>query len=119
MTITLIILIVTTLAVGAGAAWMTGRAAALTWRPYWMAVLYFVPLTFGFRFIYYVFAHGQFLTLTGVAASFVYIFVIGSVAFRVTKAGLMARQYPWLYQRTSPFTWAPRNSGAVSPEAGR
>ena len=36
-------------------AWMTGRAAALTWRRSGVAAPYFLPLAFAFRFLYFVF----------------------------------------------------------------
>jgi hypothetical protein len=105
MSLLALLLLILVIAVGLWAAWMTGRAAALTWRPYWMAALYFLPLTFAFRFLFFIFTQGHFVTLLGIAGSLVFIFVVGSVAYQFTRAGLMTRQYPWLYERTSPFTY--------------
>ena len=47
-----------TVALGGGAAYMAGRAVALTWRPLMTVVVYAIALTFGVRFIHYaLFAH--------------------------------------------------------------
>jgi hypothetical protein len=100
-----LLLFVLVVAFGVWAAWMAGRAAALTWQPYWMAALYFLPLAFAFRFLFFIVAQGRFLTLWGVVGSLAFIFVVGSIAYQFTRAGLMTRQYPWLYERTSPFTY--------------
>jgi hypothetical protein len=108
MSLLAVLLFILVIAVGIGAAWMTGRAAALTWRPYWMAALYFLPLTFAFRFLFFIFTQGHFVTLWGIVGSLAFIFVVGSIAYQATKAGLMTRQYPWLYERTSPFTYGHR-----------
>ncbi len=106
MSILALLLFALVIAVGFWAAWMTGRAAALTWQPYWMAVLYFLPLGFALRFLFFIFTHqGRFLSFWGVVGSLVYVAVVGSIAYQFTRTGLMTRQYPWLYERTSPFTW--------------
>ena len=105
MTLLAFLLFALVIAVAFWAAWMTGRAAAMTWRPYWMAALYFLPLTFAFRFLFFIFTQGRFLSPWGIVASLAYIFVVGSIAYQFTRTGLITRQYPWLYERTSPFTW--------------
>src|SRR4051812_33894120 len=38
---------------GGWAAWMTGRAVALTWGPYWQCVLYLALLAWAVRFIHF------------------------------------------------------------------
>ena len=41
---------------GGGAAWMTGRACAQTWRPYSRLVLFLLGLGVGVRFIHHAFS---------------------------------------------------------------
>ena len=33
------------------------------------------------------------------------VLAVGSIGFRHTRAGQMARQYRWLYERPGPLTW--------------
>ena len=42
-----------TVLLGGGAAWLTGRAAAQTWRPAWQVVVYTLILGFAVRFIHF------------------------------------------------------------------
>ena len=36
------------------------------------------------------------------------LLLMGSLGYRVTRTKQMTSQYPWLYRRTSPFTWEER-----------
>ena len=33
---------------------------------------------------------------------------LGSIGYRVTRAGQMTTRYSWLYKRSGPFSWRPR-----------
>jgi hypothetical protein len=37
-------------------------------------------------------------------ADTLYLFVVGALAWRMTRAAQMATQYYWLYERTGPLT---------------
>ena len=39
--------------IGGGAAFLAGRAIALTWRPFWQLVLYMLPLGAAVRFVHF------------------------------------------------------------------
>lgn len=105
-----------TIVLGGAAAWMTGRALARTWRPYWHVVIYMLLLGMADRFLHWglfldypldvykgdLFSLYYYLVDTGVLLAF------ASVSFRFTRARQMARQYYWLYRRTGPFTWRER-----------
>jgi hypothetical protein len=41
------------------------------------------------------------------------------VAWRMTRAGQMATQYYWLYERTGPLSWRPRTAEEDIPAANR
>lgn len=94
-----------TCALGGWAAWMTGRACAQTWRPYPMFVLYLLPLAAMVRFIHYAMFEGTLLSLHYYLVDFIVLLVIGTLGFRFTKVKQMVRQYSWLYEQTSPFSY--------------
>jgi len=93
---------------GGGAAWMTGRACALTWRPYWMAALYMLPLSGVVRYIHYVIFEASLTSLPPYLIDGGILLIFCGLGFRITQTNLMVRQYSWLYKKTSPFTWTPK-----------
>lgn len=97
-----------TVVIGGGAAYLTGRAVALTWRPLLQLFVYTLGLTFAVRFIHYALFGGTFLSLQYALVDFVVLFAFGLLGFRVTRAGQMARQYSWLYERQNLFAWRAR-----------
>jgi hypothetical protein len=60
-------LIVLTLVLFGGAAFMTGQAVAATWRPAWNVVLYCALLGLADRFLHFALFEGQLLSVTGYA----------------------------------------------------
>jgi hypothetical protein len=89
------------------AAYMTGQAIANTWRPFWQVLVYTALLAAVARFLTYALFDGELLSLSGYAASLLVLVMIGSFAFRLTRARKMVCQYPWLYQRSGLFGWRP------------
>ncbi len=55
--------LVFTLLLGGWAAWMTGRATAITWRPYGMLIPYLLILAAAVRFFHYALFQGTLLSL--------------------------------------------------------
>jgi len=53
-----------------------------------------------------------------VAAQFrdplVYLLVVGLLGWRATRTSQMVTQYPWLYEKVTPFSWRDR----VQPSGG-
>ena len=88
-----------------GAAWLSGQALARNWRPWWQMVLYGMLLGLADRFLSWGLFGGVLLSPGGYVVDSAVIVAIGLVAYRLTLAGRMAAQYPWLYRRTGPFTW--------------
>ena len=97
-----------TVFLGGGAAYMTGRAVALTWRSLPLLLVYVLALTCAVRFIHFALFGGTLITLQYYLVDLVVLLAIASLGFRITKAGQMAGQYSWLFQRTSPLTWSGR-----------
>jgi hypothetical protein len=96
--------------IGGGAALLAGRAISLTWRPYWYVIAYMLLLGAGVRFLHFALFRADILSLPSYLVDTLYLVAVGSVAFRMTRTGQMARQYPWLYERTGPFSWRERRS---------
>ena len=99
-----------TVVMGGWAAWMTGRAMALTWKPYWQLIVYLFILAAAARFIHYALFEGTLLTLHYYLVDAVVLLAIGSLGFRYYRARQMATQYRWLYERTGPFSWRERTA---------
>ncbi len=98
-----------TLGVLGFAAWMTGQAIAITWRPPWQVVIYCALLGLVARFLIYALFEGELLSLSGVLVDVVVLNLLGLVAFRVSRVRKMVQQYPWLYERSTP--WGYRAKG--------
>ena len=92
-----------------GAAVLTGRAIAHNWKPAWQVVLACIGLTLADRFLVFALFGGELLSLSGFATHLAVILALGLIAWRSALAAKMVRQYPWRYQRTSPFTYAERH----------
>jgi hypothetical protein len=97
--------VLVTVLMGGWAAWMTGRAMAITWQPYLLCVVYLLLLAGAVRFIHYALFGGTLLSLHYYLVDAAVLLIIGSTGFRHTRARQMARQYPWLYERLGPLTW--------------
>jgi len=97
-----------TLLIGGGAAALAGRAIALTWRPTWHLVIYMALLGAAVRFVHFALFEGELLSLPSYLVDTLYLLAVGSIAWRITRAGQMTRQYYWLYERSGPFGWRER-----------
>jgi hypothetical protein len=91
--------------IGGGAATLAGRAIALTWRPYWYVLAYMLLLGAAVRFLHFALFSAHILAPESYLADTLYVMMVASISFRITRTNQMARQYPWLYERTGPFTW--------------
>ena len=88
-----------------GCAVMTGRALAVTWRPYWHAFGYIALLGCANRFLAFALFDGVLLSVSGYIAATAVLLAICLAAYRITQASCMVRQYPWIYRRAGLFSW--------------
>ena len=99
-----------TVILGGGAAWLTGRATAHTWSPWWKLVLYVVLLTLALRFIHFALFEGTFFlppeafdtALYYATVDFVVLMIAAAIGRKVTRARQMARQYGFLRHPPDP-----------------
>ena len=94
-----------TLVLFGGAGYMTGQAISITWRPLYQVVLYSLLLGAADRFMVFALFDGELTSMSGYLVDTATILTIALLAFRITRVKRMVSQYPWLYQRTSLFSW--------------
>ena len=94
-----------TLFLGGGAAWLSGRAIASTWRPYRQAVLYSLLLACVVRFFHFALFEGELLSLSHFILEAIFLIAIATLGFRAERAAQMSTRYGWLYRQAGPFGW--------------
>ncbi len=97
-----------TVFLGGGAAYLTGRAVAQTWRPLAKLLGYVVLLTAATRFIHFALFQGTLLSPYYFSIDFVILMVLAALGFRVTRVRQMVGQYSWIYRRTGIMSWRSR-----------
>jgi len=98
-------IILVTGVLGGGAAALSGRAIAGAWRPQWQVAVTALVLAAAARFFHFALFGGDLLSLASYCCDALIFLVVGLIAWRVTRARQMVRQYPWLYARAGPFGW--------------
>ncbi len=98
--------------IGGGAAWLAGRAIAITWRPYGHVIAYMILLGGAVRFTHYALFEATLLSLPSYVVDTAYLILVGSASWRITRVNQMVGQYPWLYERNGLWAWRPRKSVA-------
>jgi len=97
--------VLVTLILGGAAAYLVGRAMAITWRPLPLLLFYVLLLCCAVRFIHFALFGGVLLSPLLFVIDAVVLAAIAWLGYRITRAGQMVNQYPWLYSRTGPLTW--------------
>jgi len=108
-----------TVLIGGGAAFATGRALALKWRPFHEAIVYACLLGLVDRFLHWgLFLDrpldvykGNILSLQFYLVDTLVLLAICIMAYRLTQAHSMTKQYPWMYERAGPFSWKKKQTG--------
>ena len=99
-----------TIFLGGSAGYMTGRAAALTWRSLGQLAVYLFGLACAVRFIHYALFNGTLLSLQFFVVDLIVLLVIGTLGYQITKTNQMVSQYSWLYRRRGWLSWRQRDS---------
>ena len=99
------VFLLVTVTMGGLAAFLSGRALAQTWRPFWMVPLYMLGIAGGVRFMHHALFGGPLLSLQNFAIDLIVALAAASAGYRLVRAGQMAAQYGWLFERTGPFGW--------------
>jgi hypothetical protein len=97
-----------TVILGGGAAWMTGKAMAETWRSPFSLTLYLLLLGAAVRFTHFALFEGHLLTLQFYLVDTFILLVFGFLGYRYARTKQMTTQYYWLYEKASPLSWRDR-----------
>ncbi|MGL4325112.1 MAG: DUF6867 family protein [Beijerinckiaceae bacterium] len=94
-----------TIIMGGWAAWMTGRALALTWKPMLQVVFASFGLALAVRFIHFALFQGTLRSMHYFSVDFMVVLIFAMLGYRYTRTSQMTTQYKWLYERAGPFGW--------------
>ena len=94
------------------AAFMTGQALGVTWKPAWHCVVYAFLLGLADRFLAYALFEGELLSASAYLIDSASLLGIALLAWRLARARKMVSQYPWLYERAGPLSWRARTPPA-------
>ncbi len=108
------VFVLVSIIMGGGAAWLSGRAIAATWRPWWHILVYMLILGAAVRFIHFALFEGTFLSPHYYAVDTLICAVFGALGFRLMRARQMITQYRWINVRRGLFGWARRPADAVA-----
>ena len=113
------IFVLVTLILGGAAAYLTGRAIAGTWRPWWQVALYMLVLAGAVRFIHMALFGEPLLSLPHYLGDATSCLLFGFWGYRATRARQMVQQYGWLYRRVGFLAWDRKNEpNAAEGELG-
>jgi hypothetical protein len=94
-----------TLVVFGGGAFLTGQMLGEGWKPQWMVYAYSLLLGLGDRFLTFAIFKGELLSPSGFIIHWIVLCAITMLAYRMSLARRMVKQYPWLYEPSGPFGW--------------
>lgn len=102
------VFLLVTVALGGGAAYHTGKAVAVTWRPLFKLVGFIVLLAAAVRFIHYALFNGTLLSIHYYLVDFIVLLAIAWLGYRRTRTNQMTQQYSWIYEKAGPLSWRGR-----------
>jgi uncharacterized protein DUF6867 len=91
-----------TVVLGGGAAWLAGRAIALTWRPWWHGIGYMLILGGAVRFMHFALADGTLLSPVGYLIDTAVTIAFASAGFFVMRRHQKRTEYGFLYGFAPP-----------------
>jgi len=99
------VFLLVTVVLGGSAAFMSGRAVAQTWRPYWHIPLYMAPIAATVRFFHYALFGEPLVSLQNYLVDYGVVLIAASLGFRLLRERQMAQQYHWLFRRNGLLHW--------------
>jgi hypothetical protein len=111
--------LIVTVILGGGAAFLTGRALARSWKSFTRVAIYMLLLGLAVRFLHWgLFLNATYASWRALQGSLfspyyylvdtVLLIALAALGFRFERARQMASQYGWIYERTGPLTWKRR-----------
>jgi hypothetical protein len=104
------VFLVLTVILGGGAAFLSGRGLARSWKPFNRVFFYMALLAGAVRFFHYALFDGNLRSLYYYLVTYAVLLGAACLGFRAMRTTQMVTQYRWLYERTSPLTWRARQT---------
>ncbi len=98
-----------TVILGGMAARATGRANAATWRPMVQTVIYVIILGFAIRFLHFALFQRTLLSPQYYIVDEIVLQAMAAWSYTSTRAGQMATQYSWMFERSGLIGWRRRS----------
>ncbi len=102
------VFLLVTIILGGGAAALSGRAIAETWRPAWQVAAYSFILGGAVRFFHYSLFGGTLLSLHYYLVDSAFCMAFGFLGFRAARTGQMVTQYRWINEALGRLRWRRR-----------
>jgi len=99
------VFVLVTVILGGGAAALSGRAIAATWRPWGQVVAYSFILGAVVRFFHFALFGGTLLSAHFYLVDSAVCMAFGLLGFRAARAAQMVTQYRWLNVADGPLRW--------------
>ena len=106
-----------TVIIGGGAAALTGRAIADTWRPWWHVIPLTLLIGAAVRFLHFALWGGTLLSLTFYVADTAVCLLCGLIGFRLMRVAQMVTCYGWINERADVYSWRRRKVASGRAEA--
>jgi Domain of unknown function (DUF6867) len=90
------------------AAWMTGWAVGMNWKPRWHIWPYGLLLGAADRFLSYALFGAPLLAPVGFVIASLILIGIAAFAWRLAHVSKMVQQYPWIYERSGVLSYRER-----------
>jgi hypothetical protein len=103
------IFLLVTVVLGGGAAWLTGRAIALGWRPWWHVLGYMLLIGAAVRFLHMSLFGGTLLSPYFYAVDTGFCLAFGLLGFRLMRVSQMVECYGWINDRAGLWWWRRRD----------
>lgn len=87
------IFLLVTIAMGASTAYVSGKAIAETWRPFWHALFYALLIGCAVRFIHFALFEERLLSLGNYIIDCIVLFVATAAGYSVTRRRQLIEQY--------------------------
>ena len=97
-----------TVAIGGGAAFLTGRAIAASWRPWWHAAGYALLLALAVRFFHFALFQGTLLSPRYYAVDAAVCVLAALLSYRLMRVRQMVTAYGWVNERVTLLWWRRR-----------
>jgi hypothetical protein len=99
------VFVLVTIILGGGAAALSGRAIATTWRPWWQVVAYSFILGAAVRFIHFSLFGGTLLSAHYYLVDSAVCMAFGFLGFRAARVAQMVTQYRWINEAEGLLRW--------------